>query len=104
MTTEKLYTLLLVIPAILIYSILLYLHVLLYVDLPKKLSGVKTILYFIYFVFFWIVVIYLLTEEYINFAGATLLIALSCVPGLFILREKVVRDMRMLADRLHLRK
>jgi hypothetical protein len=32
------------------------------------------------------------------------LIALSCVPALFVLREKEVRDMRMLADRLHLRK
>jgi hypothetical protein len=57
MTSEKLYTLFLVIPAILIYSILLYLHVSLYVVLPKKLGGVKTIFYFIYFVGFWITLI-----------------------------------------------
>jgi hypothetical protein len=104
MTADKLLVLLLIIPAILLYIILLYLHVLLYVALPKKLGGIKTFLYFTCFVGYWFLLIYLLTESMINFTGATLLIALSCVPELFILRERVSRDMGMLLDKLHLRK
>lgn len=104
MTADKLLSLILIIPAILLYCILLYLHGLLYAALPKKLGGIKTFLYFTYFVGFWILLIYLSTEGVINFAGATLLIALSCVPELFILRERVANDMRILAVKLHVRK
>jgi len=104
LTADKLLSLILIISAMLLYCILLYLHVLLYVALPKKLGGIKTFLYFTYFVGFWILLIYLLTEGVINFTGATLLIALSCVPQLFILRERVNNDMRILAGKLHLRK
>ncbi len=104
MTAEKILTLALIIPAILLYCILLYLHVLLYAALPKKLGGIKTFLYFTYFVVFWILLIYLLTEGLVNFVGATLLIALSCVPELIILRERVSSDMRILAEKLHWRK
>jgi hypothetical protein len=104
MTTDKLLTLILIIPAVLLYGILLYLHVLLYVALPKKLGGIKTFLYFMCFVGYWILLIYFLTENMINFTGATLLIALSCVPELFILRERVSKDMGILIDKLHLRK
>ncbi len=104
MTTDKMLTLILIIPAILLYCILLYLHGLLYAALPKKLGGTKTFLYFTYFVGFWILLIYLLTEDVIHFTGATLLIALSCVPELFILKERVAKDMRVLAEKLHLRK
>jgi hypothetical protein len=102
MATDILFTLILIIPAILLYGILLYLHGLLYAALPKKRGGIKTFLYFTYFVGFWILLIYLLTEGIINFTGATLLIALSCVPELIILRERVARDVRILADKLHL--
>jgi hypothetical protein len=102
MTSEKLFALFLILPGLLLYCILLYLHGLLYAVLPKKLGGIKTFLYFTYFVGFWILLIYLLTEGIVNFSGATLLIALSCVPELIILRERVSRDMRMLADKLHL--
>lgn len=104
MTADKILTLVLIVPAILLYSILLYLHGLLYAALPKKLGGIKTFLYFTYFVAFWILLIYLLTEGIVNFVGATLLIVLSCVPELFILRDRLTNDMRILSEILHLRK
>jgi hypothetical protein len=101
---DKILSLALIIPVILLHIVLLYLHGLLYAALPKKLGGIKTFLHFSYFVSFWILLIYLLTEGIINFMGATLLIALSCVPELFILRERVAKDMRILTDKLHLSK
>jgi hypothetical protein len=104
MTAEKILTFALIIPAILLYSILLYLHGLLYAALPKKLGGMKTFLYFTYFVVFWILLIYLLIEGIVNFVGATLLIALSCIPELIILRKRVTNDIRILAEKLHLRR
>lgn len=103
MTADKWFTLFMIIPAIILYIILLYLHGLLYAVLPKKLGGIKTLIYFTYFIVFWILLIYLLTENIIDFKIATLFVALSCVPELIILRERVSKDVGILLNTLHLR-
>ncbi len=79
-----------------IYIVLLYLHLMLYAELPKKLSGIKTILFFVCLVIYWLLIIMLLSEGYVSF---WVFLALSFLPGLVALtlvKERVVADVKRL--------
>jgi hypothetical protein len=95
--SEKIILILMIPLAILIYSVLLYLHIMLYVELPKRLGGIKTLSFFVGFVLYWVFIIYLISEHFINFM---VFILLSLVPGmaaLFLARDRVFNDLRKIS-------